>query len=231
MKSSRVCSLVLTGLLVFFGVAHATVLTPGTGGQLPDIFPGCSGCTLLASRDTGVVTTTSNGVTLSFDLVAAVYADPSNTFGAGNLDFMYQVTNEGRSNDSIGRVTTTNFTGYLTDVGFATSGSSLPGGIFVNGIVAPGLVDRNTASTVGFGFAVPPLFALIGPGQASTVLIIQTNATSFQLGNANVIDGQAISTDAFGPAGGTPPVPEPSSIILMGCGLAGMVRVIRKKLD
>ncbi len=230
MKSSRVCSLVLTGLLVFLGVAHASVLTPGTGGQLPDIFSGCAGCTLLASHDTGVVTASSGGVTLSFDLVSAVYSDPNNTFGAGDLDFMYQVTNLASSNDSIGRVTVTNFTGFQTDVGYNLTGSTFPGSPFAtDGTVAPGLVDRNTASTIGFGFAVPPLYALVGPGQASTVLVVETNATNFQLGQANVIDGQAVPTDAFGPAG-TPSVPEPSTMILMGSGIAGLVRFMRKKL-
>src|SRR5439155_14976179 len=125
----------------------------------------------------------------------------SNTFGAGDLDFMYQVTNIATSTDSIGRVTAINFSGFQTDVGYTSAGATLPGGLFVNGDVAPGLVDRNTASTVGFGFAVPPLFALVPPGEASTVLIIETDATQFQQGQASVIDGKATTVDAFCPAG------------------------------
>src|SRR5438045_877231 len=112
---SRVLLLAFPAMLVFSVAANATVLTPGTGGQLPDIFTGCTGCTLLATHDTGLVTGTFNGLTLNFDLVSAVYSDPSNTFGAGDLDFFYQVTNEASSTDSIGRVTATDFKGFLTD--------------------------------------------------------------------------------------------------------------------
>ena len=80
-------------MFVFSAAESATVLTPGTGGQLPDIFTGCSGCTLLASENTGFVTGSFNGVVQTVDLVSAVYSDPSNTFGSGKLDFTYQVTN------------------------------------------------------------------------------------------------------------------------------------------
>jgi hypothetical protein len=216
---SRAYSLAVPAIFLFLQMAGATVLTPGTGGQLPDVFTGCAGCTLLATADTGPISSTFNGVTLTFDLVSAVYSDPSNTFGAGDLDFMYQVTNEASSTDSVGRVTATDFAGFQTDVGYTAAGSSLPGGLFVNGSVPPGLVDRNTASTVGFGFAVPPLFALVPPDEASSVLIIETNATRFTTGQASVIDGKATTVDAFGP---TAAVPEPISFLLVGAGLLGL---------
>ena len=211
--------LYLSALAVAIFPASASVLTPGTGGQVPDVFAGCSGCTLLASTDSGIVTGSFNGLVLNFDLVSAVYSDPSNTFGAGDLDFMYQVTNEPTSTDSVGRVTATDFAGFLTDVGYTAAGATLPGGIFVNGSVPPGLVDRNTASTIGFGFAVPPLFALVPPDEASTVLIIQTNATNFTVGQASVIDGKATTIDALGPAAA---VPEPISFLLLGGGLLAL---------
>jgi hypothetical protein len=204
---------------IFACGASASVLTPGTGGQLPDVFAGCAGCTLLATANTGPISSTFNGVTLTFDLVSAVYSDPSNTFGAGDLDFMYQVTNEASSTDSVGRVTATDFAGFQTDVGYTAAGSSLPGGVFVNGSVPPGLVDRNTASTIGFGFAVPPLFALVPPDEASSVLIIETDAARFMTGQASVIDGKATTVNAFGPAAA---VPEPISFLLVGAGLLGI---------
>ena len=218
MNWKRSCSIVWSVALaiILSAGARASILTPGTGGQVPDVFTGCSGCTLLASTNSGIVSGSFNGLVLNFDLVSAVYSDPSNTFGAGDLDFMYQVTNEPTSTDSVGRVTATDFAGFMTDVGYTAAGASLPGGLFVNGSVAPGLVDRNTASTVGFGFAVPPLFALVPPGEASTVLIIQTDATRFTIGQASVIDGKATTINALGPAAA---VPEPISFLLVGGGL------------
>jgi hypothetical protein len=118
-------------------------------------------------------------------------------------------------------MTATNFAGFVTDVGYTAAGGSLPGGLFVNGSIAPGLVGRNTASTIGFGFAVPPLFALVPPGEASTVLIIQTDAAQFTVGQATVIDGQAMTLGAFGPVVSTA-VPEPATFLLLGGSLLAL---------
>jgi hypothetical protein len=72
---------------------------------------------------------------------AAVYSDPDNTFGASDLDFVYQVSNDAGSTDSIGRLTAISFLGYQTDVGYTATGSALGAG-FVDGSVAPELADR-----------------------------------------------------------------------------------------
>jgi hypothetical protein len=202
------------------GPTQATITPVGLGAFPPDVFPGCAGCTLLASFNSGTVT---SGL-LTFDLNSAVYLDPSNTFGAGDLDFMYQVSNSASSSDSITRVTAINFTGFLTDVGFTTAGASLPGGLFVNGTVAPQLVDRLSAATVGFSFNAP-LTLVIAPGETSTVLIIETDATQFTAGTANIIDGSVATVDAFEPA--SSPTPEPVSALLMGTGLLS-IAVIRR---
>jgi hypothetical protein len=42
---------------------------------------------------------------------AAVYSAPPNTFGAGDLDFVYQVSNDADSVDFIGRLTASGFLG------------------------------------------------------------------------------------------------------------------------
>ena len=217
MRASHGAALTLS--LLVSAAAGASLLPPGTGGQPPDVFAGCAGCTLLAAIDSGIVSASFDGVVLNFDLVTAVYADPSNTFGAGKLDFMYQVTNEATSTDSIGRVTATDFAGFATDVGFTATGASLPGGFFANGSVVPGFVDRNTGTTVGFGFTVP--LALVPPGQASMVLVIETDANTFALGEASVIDGKATTLSAFGPSQ-SESVPEPGTLLLLACGILAL---------
>jgi PEP-CTERM motif len=99
-----------------------------------------------------------------------------------------------------------------------------------HGTVAPQLVDRVTAGTVGFSFNAP--FTIpVSPGTTSTVLIIQTNATNFEPGAANIIDGSVASVGAFAPSGTTTrPTPEPSSLMLFGTGLLTVAGALRRKL-
>jgi hypothetical protein len=70
-----------------------------------------------------------------------VYADPLNTFGAGDFDFVYQVANSDLSFTTLDRLTIPDFTGWSTDVGFTYDGGAL-GDYFSYGGKTPGTVDR-----------------------------------------------------------------------------------------
>jgi PEP-CTERM motif len=211
--------LALSAILVFSGTAHASVLTPGPGAFPPDIFT-MAGATFEGNIITGPVT--SGALILTVD--AGVYSDPTNTFCAGCLDFVYQVSNSANSTDSVGRVSAVNFTGFQTDVGFLPTGSSLGNG-FVDGSVSPELVDRVNPSVVGFSFNAP-LTLLIPPGSTSVVLVVQTDATNFTTGNVNIIDGSTFTEPALAPSS----TPEPSSFLLFGTGLLSLGCAIRRKL-
>jgi hypothetical protein len=222
--SSRIAApLALLATLVLPVAAQATPLSPGPGAFPPDIFsftcPGAGCPTLLASTTTNF---TSTDATLLGTVEAAVYSDPI----TGGLDFVYQVTNSAGSTDSIGRVTAINFTGFLTDVGYTPTGSVLGDG-FVNGTIAPELVDRVSADVVGFSFNAP-LTTLIAPDQTSTVLVIETNATHFTAGHVNVIDGGVTTVDAFEPLAAAS-TPEPAVWSLMIAGFAGLGFATRRR--
>jgi hypothetical protein len=98
---------------------------------------------------------------------------------------------------------------------------SLPGGVFVNGLVFPSSADRSfNASVVGFNF-IPPFAINVFPGGSSGVLVISTNATNFSAGNFSLISGGVATVAAFQPTSGAT-VPEPASLLLLSSGLVGL---------
>lgn len=201
----------------------STLNGPFPESQPPDTFGACAGCTQLAYVSNPNVTN-SNG-TFTATLNAAVYSDPSNTFCAGCLDFFYQVTNSGGSTDDIGRVTAFNFTGFQVDAGYSVAGEPADGGTaFPTGTWAPGLVDRNTADTVGFQFA--NVATAIPPGGTSAVLVIETNATSFTSGTASALDGGTANFSAFAPTSSAS-TPEPASALMLGLGMVALAGLRR----
>src|SRR5205085_665270 len=109
--------------------------------------------------------------------------------------FTFLITNDGTSTASIDRFVANNFTGYNTDVAFDLG---------FGGPIAPNTADRSAAGdTVGFNF--PQSAAVIGPGQASYLLVIFTNATAFQPSVDSLIDSEVAIASSLGPA----TIPEP----------------------
>jgi hypothetical protein len=179
--------------------------------------------------------------TASGTLVSAVFQEA----GTGTLDFYYQVTNNttatncgGASQpacDPLSRETDTDFSGFLTSVGFRIDGASLPGGHFIDGTVAPVTADRNcqgpcgptNGNVVGFAYT-PPDSSKIHPGEVGNVLVISTNATNYTRGFASVIDGGVTTVAAFQPAAA---VPEPVSFLLYAGGfiMLGSIRRFRRR--
>jgi hypothetical protein len=196
-----------------------TVPTPPSSTVFPGLVPsGTDPGVLLASLVEPFVSTLGLN---SGTLVSAVYRE-----AGGTLDFYYQVTNSltapncgtgGKpACDPLSRETDTNFTGFATSTGFRTDGSSLAGGIFVDGTVPPVTADRNSVGdVVGFSFNLTDA-TKIQPGETSNVLVISTDARSFKAGNASVIDGGVTTVAAFEPAVS---IPEPASLVLFGAGL------------
>jgi hypothetical protein len=218
----RVLSLALLVCFAFV-TAHAAVLVAPISGQFPDVFTDycASGCTQVAYVSTGPEADSAG--TFTATLNAAVYEDPSNTFCADCLDFVYQVINSGSSAVGIGRVTAFNFTGWSVDAGFAPAASTISGAggtAFADGTDAPGLVDRNTPDTIGFQFESSPT-AAIAPGDTSNLLVIETNSTIYGAGAAAAIDGGTADFAAFDPS------PEPTSALLMGFGMLALAGVRR----
>jgi len=212
---SKLGLLVPTLALVFSGVGKADIIAPGSAG-VPDVF------TLVNPTLLELVSDPFSNANESGTVLAAVISDPTNPFGAGNLDFVYQIDNNTGSLDGLERLVATTFTGYATNVGYATNGAVLSNG-FVDGTIAPGGADRPFANEVRFNFGTPNTVA---PGTSSELLVIKTNSTMFTTGSVAIIDGLSTNLSGFSPSGD--PTPEPSMTLFVGAGLAAVV-ALRKK--
>jgi len=227
--SAMLCAPTARALPTCLGLS--TSLAPG-GAVSPGDCTGVGAGTLLATLTAPFSSATGK---VAGTLVSAVYQETG-----GTLDFLFQVMNgtnctnptPGAGCDPMIRVTDFSFAGVTTgaatrtDGGNNSSSTGLGGGDpFVNGDTTPSTADRNApGDTVGFSFP-QNLGDQINPGHGSIVLIITTNATSFTVGHASVVDGGTTTVASFQPLS---TAPEPASFGLISLGLFAVGALRRK---
>jgi hypothetical protein len=212
LRALAVFGLFLASSLGIVCSANATILAPGTAG-FPDTGLTSWTAGTVQGSILGASWAESNGQA-SGTYSTEVISDPGNVFGAGDLTFVYQVTNGSGSSDALGRITASSFSGFLTDVGVASFGGT-----------EPTTVDRSAnGSVIGFNFILPPLGSgELAPGQTSDVLVIETNATLSSPGILSLINSTTTTVAAF------EPTPLPGALPLLATGLVGLWGLGRKR--
>jgi hypothetical protein len=188
--------------------AWAVLLGPG-GAVAPTPTVSPAGATLLA--DTGAVPFTAvDGISFAGTLRSRVYnADPANPFGPAALTFTFLLTNAGP--DTLERLVTVDYSGFLTDANF--SSSAPPGAI-------PITVDRSVSGkVVGWDYTG---VGGIAAGGASATLVLHTNAPLFKPVVNSIINGSVATAASFGPD-----IPEPTT--LSAIGVAGLALIARRR--
>jgi len=190
--------------LAVTAVAHATPITSGNIVVASTISFTPVGSSL------GYVNSTSPSGTSTANYTAAVYNDSSNIFCSACLTFVFTIADTGSS--SISQLEAGFFgPGYLYNVGYNGAG------------VNPSTIKFSSNGLFDFNFT-----ALNG-GTYSSNLIIQTNATRFQLGT--IYPGPTVATTVAGAQPTGSPVPEPGTLALMGTGIAGLVGAAKRRFN
>ncbi len=209
------------------GHASACLISPGTTTCAPDVLSVDSSAVLVGQKSGTIVSTPDGTVHASY--IEQVWRDPSNALGScapNCLTWTLEIQNLAASTEVIERITIASFSGFLTDMGIATSA---PPGAPPPGTIPPANVERSSGTGAVLAWDFNTTTSEIQPTQTTVLLEAETNSTTIKMGTVSVQDGEAGSGPGLAPA-----VPEAlwvPAIGLLGGAFAGgwMLRKRRRR--
>jgi hypothetical protein len=191
------------GLLALPQRAEAMVLVPGGAGA-PDVFAlGVNGTVLNSiagnyylSPSVGVQGTAGSNSGTGTYSEWVVKDSGTGTYGAGSLDFVYQVTFS--TGDNLEALSMASYAGWATDAGF----SALLNGTLSGGTVLPTSESRSSGSGAVMNFNFVPSIGAVGAKTA--YLVVETNAPGYTAGSISFQNQFNDSEMGFAPAAPAP---------------------------
>ncbi|WP_035349614.1 PEP-CTERM sorting domain-containing protein [Edaphobacter aggregans] len=162
-----------------------------------------------------------SGGGFSANYATYVFSDPANVYCAGCLDFMFGLG--GITSGQIDAFTVGGFGGLDTDAGYGFG--------FGYGGTPPTTIGRDaTGDLITFYFANPVIIDPVYGSQRPAFMLVQTNATEFVRATAEggTLEGLTTLEPVVPPPSGV--IPEPSTLALLGTGLASVAGAIRRRL-
>ena len=223
MKSSKYSLLAIAAVVAISSSSYATIIPNGGAVVAVPVAPLSGGAALVSTstQPFAGLDFSSNVVFTGVETSSDFSGDTNNSLGG--LTFIYNITNDEGSPDTIDRVTLSGFAGFAADVGFID-----PGGTFT-----PVVITRSSdGNIIGFDYSA---FSFpnneISPGGASAYMFIRTNAPFDTTNTMTITDGGSGTALSFGPSssnGGTR-TPEPASLGIIGLGGLAVLRRRRSK--
>jgi hypothetical protein len=164
---------------------------------------------VVASQTQNIVTPTYTA-----SLVSTV-VQGDNTNPLGGLTFTYEIQNV-QGTESINRLSLLNYGSFAVDAVYRLPSPTA---------VVPAFMDREPpGDAIGVSFSGPP----VGPGpisngQSGATIVIHTGQPSWIQSQAFVIDGATTGVSTFAP------IPEPSTVALVGAGALGLAFAYRRR--